>query len=482
MSDNDKGEAKEASKTAPESLEPNKAVVEQRMESLNAGLQSVKPPASPASSSGRSREKFAAVKGMNDLLPPQIETWQFLERTARELFGTWGYAEVRTPILEDTALFVRSVGEVTDIVSKEMYTFTDKGDRSLTMRPENTAPAVRAYIEHGFAQQPVTRWYYLGPMFRYERMKTGRYRQFYQLGAEAYGSQDASQDVENIALAWHFLKAIGVQHVTLHLNSLGDASDRPTYLAALKAHFAPHLASFSDAAKETFERNTMRLLDTKEEALHPLVESAPRVGDFLGEAAAKHFEEVKALLGTLGIPFVLDPTLVRGLDYYTRTTFEFIYEPPAGDNALGTAGTVCGGGRYDNLVKELGGPEKPAVGFAMGLDRLVLLLESLGKRPERLPLLFVATMDGELKAHALKLVTDLRGQGLFVDFDPRGGKIKRQVERASTLKARYFAVYGEREHQSRTLTLKAMDLPDGDPNKEVSVGLDALSGWLAAAR
>lgn len=423
-------------------------------------------------------QKFAAVKGMNDLLPPQIETWQFLERTARELFGTWGYSEIRTPIVEDTALFVRSVGEVTDIVSKEMYTFTDKGDRSITLRPENTAPAVRAYIEHGFAQQPVTRWYYLGPMFRYERMKTGRYRQFYQLGAEAYGSQDASQDVENIALAWHFLLAVGVKDVTLHLNSLGDAVDRPRFLEALKAHFAPHVEGFSAASKETFERNTMRLLDSKEEALEALVASAPRIGDFIGDAARAHFDEVKALLTTLGIPFVVDPTLVRGLDYYTRTTFEFIYEPQ-GDNALGTAGTVCGGGRYDNLVHELGGPEKPAVGFAMGLDRLVLLLEALGKRPERRPLLFIATMDGALKSYALKLITELRLRGLVVDFDPRGGKIKRQVERASSLRARYFAVYGDQEHQSRTLKLKAMDLPDGAPDKEVSVSLDTLGAWLA---
>ncbi len=419
-------------------------------------------------------QKFAAVKGMNDLLPPAIELWQFIEGTARAMFGTWGFAEIRTPIVEDTALFVRSVGEVTEIVSKEMYTFTDKGDRSITMRPENTAPAVRAFIEHGFAQQPLTRWYYLGPMFRYERMKTGRYRQFYQLGAEAYGSADASQDVELIALAWNFLQAIGVKHVSLHLNSLGDAADRPKYLEALKAHFAPHVGSFSATAKDTFERNVMRLLDTKEEALAELVKSAPRVGDFLGEAAKKHFDEVKALLGALGIPFELDPNLVRGLDYYTRTTFELIYQPPEGENALGTAGTVCGGGRYDALVHELGGPEKPAVGFAMGLDRLVLLLEALGKRPQRRPLLFVATMDGELKTHALKLVTELRQRGLAADFDPRGGKIKRQIERASSVNARFFFVYGQSEHERRTIKLKDMDA-----HTEVDVPLDGLATWLA---
>jgi len=426
-------------------------------------------------------QKLVAVKGMNDLMSPQIELWQFVERTAREMFGTWGYSEIRTPIVEDTALFVRSVGEVTDIVSKEMYTFEDKGGRSLTMRPENTAPAVRAYIEHGLGQQPLTRWYYLGPMFRYERMKTGRYRQFYQLGAEAYGPADASQDVENIALAWSFLKAIGIQHVTLHLNSLGDAADRPRYLEALKAYFAPHVATFSEAARDTFERNTMRLLDTKEEALRPLVAGAPVIGDFLGDAACAHFDEVQALLTKLEIPFVLDRALVRGLDYYTRTTFEFIYEPPSGESTLGTAGTVCGGGRYDNLVHELGGPEKPAVGFAMGLDRLVLLLEALGTQAPRRPLLFVATMEGELKAHAFKLVTDLRLKGLAVDFDPRGGKIKRQAERASAVKARHFVVYGQSEHEAKVLKIKNMDLPDADPNKEVSVPLDDLAPWLLNA-
>jgi histidyl-tRNA synthetase len=225
----------------------------------------------------------------------------------------------------------------------------------------------------------------------------------------------------------------------------------------------------------------MRLLDTKEEALLPLVKSAPHVSDFVSEGAKAHFEEVQALLTALDIPYVLDPKLVRGLDYYTRTTFEFIYEPPDGSSALGTAGTVCGGGRYDNLIHSLGGPEKPAVGFAMGLDRLVLLLDSLRKPSVRRPIVFVATMEGALKTAAVRLLTDLRKCGLFVDFDPRGGKIKRQIERASAVNARYFLVYGEAEHQSKTVRLKNMDLADGDPNKEVAVAVDALAEWLRSA-
>ncbi len=422
-------------------------------------------------------QKFDGVKGMNDLLPPQMATWQVIERTARELFGTWGYSEIRTPIVESTSLFERSVGEVTDIVRKEMYTFLDKGDRSLTMRPEGTAPAARAYVEHQFAQkEPLTRWFYLGPMFRYERMKTGRYRQFYQLGAEAYGSADPAQDAEMIALGSRYLTRLGVPHVKLHLNSLGDGSTRPKYIEALQAHFKG--ATLSADAALTFERNPMRLLDSKEEALQALIHSAPAILDFIDDASREHFGEVRRLLLALGIESTLDTRLVRGLDYYTRTTFEFIYQPPEGENVLGTAGTVCGGGRYDGLIKELGGPEKPAVGFAMGLDRLVLLLEALGQRPDQAPLLFVGTMDGPARTEALKLVMGLRDRGLKVDFDPRGGKLKRQLDRAAAVGARYLFVFGDGELQTRQLKVKALGLPDGHPEKEQQVSLDGLEAWL----
>ena len=425
-------------------------------------------------------QKLAGVKGMNDLLPPQIETWQRVERTARALFGCYGYSEIRTPIVEDTALFVRSVGEVTDIVKKEMYTFNDKGGRSITMRPEGTAPAARAYIEHGVANtEPITRWFYMGPMFRYERMKTGRYRQFYQLGAEAYGSADPSMDVEVIALTAEFLKQIGVPDVVLHLNSLGDGSTRPQYVEALKAHFAPLTHLMSEDARQTFERNPMRLLDSKEEALQEPIAKAPAILDFIDEASRKHFDDVQRLLGRLGIAYELDRRLVRGLDYYTRTTFEFIYQPKSGDNALGTAGTVCGGGRYDGLVHELGGPEKPAVGFAMGLDRLVMLLEA-GKAPQATgPTLFIGTFDGPLRDDAVATVMRLRNAGHRVDFDPRGGKLRRQIERADKVGARYFATWGEQEVQEGALELKALGLPDDHPNKTTKVELARLGEWLA---
>jgi len=423
-------------------------------------------------------QKFAGVKGMNDLLPPHIETWQFVEAQARQAFAAYGYSEIRTPIVEDTALFVRSVGEVTDIVTKEMYTFEDKGGRSITMRPENTAPAVRAYIEHGFAQvEPLTRWFYLGPMFRYERMKTGRYRQFYQIGCEAFGAADPAQDVEVISVGQQFLKRLGVTDVVLHLNSLGDHTTRPAYTAALTRYFEPFAAVMSEDAKITLAKNPMRLLDSKEEALQEPISRAPAILDFIDDASKAHFDEVRRLLDGLGLAHAIDRRLVRGLDYYTRTTFEFIYQPQ-GENALGTAGTVCGGGRYDRLVKELGGPDKPAVGFAMGLDRLVLLLEALGKREASRPMLFVVTMDGPVRDHAIKLVMALRNQGLAVDFDPRGGKVKRQVERASHVRARYLFVYGDAEHQGGQVRLKDMDLPEDHPKKEQQVALAELARWL----
>jgi histidyl-tRNA synthetase len=422
---------------------------------------------------------FAGVKGMNDLRSPQIEIWQRIEGVARELFGRYGYSEIRTPIVEDTALFVRSVGEVTEIVGKEMYTFTDKGDRSISMRPEGTAPAARAYIEHSIANvEPLTRWFYMGPMFRYERMKTGRYRQFYQLGAEAYGALDPAQDVEIIALCAAFFQKIGVPDVVLHLNSLGDGSTRPAYLEKLKAHFAPLVEAMSPEAKLAYEKNTMRLLDSKEPALQEAIVSAPAILESIDEASKAHFEEVQRLLKKLGIPFELDRRLVRGLDYYTRTTFEFIYEPKTGDNALGTAGTVCGGGRYDRLVHELGGPEKPAVGFAMGLDRLVMLVEKLNAPERGGPTLFIGTFDGPERDDAVALVMKLRNDGFHVDFDPRNGKLPKQKERASKVNAAYFAAYGGNEHSSRTLKIDNMRLPKDAPKETVEVTLDALLEWL----
>ena len=423
--------------------------------------------------------KISGVKGMNDLFAPSIETWQRIEQTARALFARYGFSEIRTPIVEHTELFVRSVGEVTDIVGKEMYTFTDKSDRSITLRPEGTAPAVRAYIEHSIANvEPLTRWYYLGPMFRYERMKTGRYRQFFQIGAEAIGVADPAQDVEVLSFCHELLTQLGVPDVVLHLNSLGDAGSRPAYLEALKQHFAPLVETMSADAKLAYERNTMRLLDSKELALQEAIAAAPAIIDFIDDESKKHFETVQRLLTRLGIPYQLDRRLVRGLDYYSRTTFEFVYQPKSGENALGTAGTVCGGGRYDRLVHELGGPEKPAVGFAMGLDRLVMLLESVKGQERKGPTLFVGTFDGPEREEAIAMVLKLRNEGFAVDFDPRGGKLPRQKERAAKVNAAWFLAYGDAEHRSQIFKIDKLQTSKDAAKVTIEIAMDQLRTWL----
>ncbi|MEN9798021.1 MAG: hypothetical protein RL653_1717 [Pseudomonadota bacterium] len=418
--------------------------------------------------------KISGVKGMNDVLPGEVEAWQFVERTARELFQRFGYGELRTPTVEDTALFIRSVGEDTDIVGKEMYTFEDKGGRSLSLRPEGTAPAVRAYIEHAVAnQEPVTRWFYLGPMFRYERMKTGRYRQFHQLGCEAYGSRDPAQDVEVLDFLWQFLQAVGLTGVKLHLNTLGDDACRPAWQAALVAHLSGQREALCADCQRRLETNPLRVLDCKNEQCQSVARAAPDIHGSLCEGCRGHFDDVKRLLGALDIPFEVDARLVRGLDYYTRTTFEFI----ASDPVLGTAGTVAGGGRYDKLVKSLGGPDTPAVGFGLGLERVVLLLRATGRTFAQPPELFVAWMDDASRTDALVRISRLRRAGFRVEFDPRGGSLKSQLKRADKVGARYALVLGDAELKSGEAQLKQM--AGGDP---LPVKLDALADVLAAGR
>ncbi|HSP78150.1 MAG TPA: histidine--tRNA ligase, partial [Myxococcaceae bacterium] len=322
-------------------------------------------------------QKISGVKGMNDILPGEVEIWQFVERTTRELFARFGYGEVRTPMVEDTALFVRSVGEETDIVGKEMYTFEDKGGRSLSLRPEGTAPAARAYIEHSVMnQEPLTRWYYLGPMFRYERMKTGRYRQFHQIGAEAYGSREPAQDVELMDMVVQLLQKLGLSEVSLNINSLGDEACRPAYQARLVEHLRGHAGELCADCQRRLESNPLRVLDCKVERCQQIAQAAPSILESLCEPCRAHFDEVQRKLTALDIRFQVNPRIMRGLDYYTRTAFEFIAAHPA----LGTASTVGGGGRYDKLVKSLGGPDVPAVGFGLGLDRLCLLLKESGQK------------------------------------------------------------------------------------------------------
>ncbi len=414
--------------------------------------------------------KVSGVKGMNDLLPPDSSVWQHVEQTVRELFARFGYQEVRTPVVEDTALFVRSVGEATDIVGKEMYTFEDKGGRSLSLRPEGTAPAARAYIEHAVAnQEPVTRWFYMGPMFRYERMKTGRYRQFHQIGAEAYGASEAAQDVELMDMVVQLLEALELKDISLNLNSLGDETCRPAYQEQLVAYLQAHRDELCADCQARLERNPLRVLDCKNERCQAVVAASPNIQTFLCEPCRAHFDEVKRKLDLLGIHYVVNPRMVRGLDYYTRTAFEFIASHPA----LGTASTVGGGGRYDRLVKQLGGPDVPAVGVALGLERLCLLLASEAGRYAAPPDLFVAFADAAAAEQGFVLVSRLRKAGLRVEFDPRGGSLKSQMKRADRTHARYALVLGENELASGKGQLKPMQ--GGEP---IPVALDEVAAAL----
>jgi histidyl-tRNA synthetase len=417
-------------------------------------------------------QRYSGVKGMNDLLAPDIAVWHLLEARAREVFRRFGYQEIRTPVLEDTALFVRSVGETTDIVGKEMYTFEDRAGRSLSLRPENTAPAVRAYIEHAqHVRESVTRWYYMGPMFRYERMKTGRYRQFWQMGGEAYGSGEPVQDAELIDLGLQIFAELGLEGVRLELNSLGDATCRPAYLEALTAYLQAHRSELCTECQGRLERNPLRVLDCKNPTCQAVVAGAPHVTDALCGPCRTHFEAVQRKLDAIHAPYTLNPRMVRGLDYYTRTTFEFLSD----EASLGTANALGGGGRYDGLVKELGGPDVPAVGWAMGMDRICLLLSKRGRRAEASPVLFVAIADTSAQEPGFQLVSELRRAGHAVDFDPRGGSLKSQMKRADKSGARWAMVLGEREVASGEGELKP--LQGGDP---IRTRLDAVGKTLAS--
>jgi histidyl-tRNA synthetase len=351
-----------------------------------------------------------------------------------------------------------------------MYTFVDKGDRSLSLRPEGTAPAARAYIEQAmWNKEPVSRWYYMGPMFRYERMKTGRYRQFSQIGCEAYGAKEPAQDVEVIDWVMQFFAAIELQGVSLQLNSLGDDVCRPVYQKALVDYLTAHKEQLCADCQRRLETNPLRVLDCKNEQCQKIAASAPNIQGSLCDACRAHFDEVKKLLEALSIPYELNPRMVRGLDYYTRTAFEFI----ASDPILGTASAVGGGGRYDKLVRSLGGPDVPAVGFGLGLERLVLLLSKSGRQFSEKPDLFVAWADEASKIEAMKRISDLRKKGLWIEFDPRGGSLKSQMKRADKVAARYALVLGDQELKSGSAQLKPM--AGGEAR---TVALDELASAL----
>lgn len=385
--------------------------------------------------------KIAAPRGTADIYPPVSARWQEFETRVHGIARRFGYGEIRTPMFESTELFIRGVGETTDIVEKEMYTFLDKGGRSMTLRPEWTAPVVRAMLEHNLLAQGAQRLYYIGPFFRYERPQAGRYRQANQFGIECFGYAGPEADVEVMQVAYELLRAYRVPGVVLHVNSIGDDCCRPAYREALLAHFRPHAAFLSADSQRRLERNPLRILDSKAAEDRELVASAPTFGDTLCEACSAHFSGVRALLEAIGIPFVVEPRLVRGFDYYTRTVFEFI------SDALGAQSTVCGGGRYDDLVRSLGGPPTPAVGFGLGIERFLMVLEAAGEgaSPARQGIAAIA-LGADARAELVPLVAALRATGdLPITIDYSDGKLQAHFKKADRANARAALILGDDE-------------------------------------
>lgn len=392
-------------------------------------------------------------KGTKDVLPNQSCKWQFIEKSARETAEIFNIKEVRTPVFEHTELFLRGVGETTDVVNKEMYTFEDKGGRSITLKPEGTAGAVRLFIENGLASTPMPlKTYYITPCFRYERPQAGRLREFHQFGVEVFGAKSAETDAEVIFAASTFLNKLGIKKTELQINSIGCRICRAEYNKALKEYFRPHLAEMCETCRSRFDKNPLRMLDCKEEKCKKITADAPKILDFLCEDCNTHFEKVKSLLSANKVPYVVNSGIVRGLDYYTKTVFEFV------STDIGAQGAVCAGGRYDNLVEELGGPSLPAIGFAAGIERLMLLMENTGVSfPDgQKPLIYVAGMDDATRAKAFEIVAQLRAKGINAEADLMERSVKAQFKYADKLGAQYVAVIGGNELISGEANIKNM--------------------------
>ncbi len=392
-------------------------------------------------------------KGTKDVLPNQSCKWQFIEKSARETAEIFNIKEVRTPVFEHTELFLRGVGETTDVVNKEMYTFEDKGGRSITLKPEGTAGAVRLFIENGLASTPMPlKTYYITPCFRYERPQAGRLREFHQFGVEVFGAKSAETDAEVIFAASTFLNKLGIKKTELQINSIGCRICRAEYNKALKEYFRPHLAEMCETCRSRFDKNPLRMLDCKEEKCKKITADAPKILDFLCEDCNTHFEKVKSLLSANKVPYVVNSGIVRGLDYYTKTVFEFV------STDIGAQGAVCAGGRYDNLVEELGGPSLPAIGFAAGIERLMLLMENTGVSfPNgQKPLIYVAGMDDATRAKAFEIVARLRANGVNAEADLMERSVKAQFKYADKLGAQYVAVIGGNELISGEANIKNM--------------------------
>ncbi|MGF1535616.1 MAG: histidine--tRNA ligase [Elainellaceae cyanobacterium] len=423
-------------------------------------------------------EVVKAVRGTRDILPDDIAYWYKVEATARNILTRAAYREIRTPMFEQTNLFERSIGEATDVVGKEMYTFSDRGDRSLTLRPENTASVARAFIEHGLHAQGLQRLWYLGPMFRYERPQAGRQRQFHQVGVEVLGSDDPRVDVEVIALATQFLQALGLTDLKLVFNSIGDLGDRQRYRQALVDYLTGYRDELDSDSQDRLERNPLRILDSKDKRTREILQTAPSLHKYLGDASQQRFEQVQALLQDLNISYTLDSQLVRGLDYYTHTVFEIQSE------ALGAQATVCAGGRYNGLVEQLGGPDTPAIGWASGIERLILLLQQESETQTAPPDLYIVSRGDRAEAQALVLAHKLRESGFAAELDVTGSAFGKQLKRADRSGAVACIMLGESEAESASVQLKwlASGEQEAMPQTELLENTSDLLNRLQGAR
>ena len=395
-----------------------------------------------------------APRGTKDILPDSVERWRYAEEKIRKICRCFGYSEIRTPLFEHTELFQRGIGDTTDVVEKEMYTFTDRGGRSITLRPENTAAAVRAYLEHKlYAENALTKLFYIGSMFRFDRPQKGRVREFHQFGVEALGEASPAVDAEIILLAVRFLESLGLSELSLSINSVGDPACRPVYREKLREFFREKLDGLCEDCRSRYDRNPLRILDCKNPKCQELSVGAPEITDCLCDECADHFGKVKSYLTAAGVEFTCDPRLVRGLDYYTKTAFEIKYEP------LGAQSAVAGGGRYDGLVEEIGGAPTPAVGFAVGLERVMLAMETQGLFPEREGRAdaFVVAMGDAAREEAFRLLAELRDAGLAALTDYAGRSMKSQMKQADKAKARYALILGEDELGKGVVTLRNME-------------------------
>ena len=416
---------------------------------------------------------FNIPKGTKDVLPEDSYKWHYIEDAVRETTRLFDVKEIRTPTFEHTELFLRGVGDTTDIVNKEMYTFFDKGNRSITLKPEGTAGVARCFVENSLYAGPLpVKTYYITPVFRYERPQAGRLREHHQFGVELYGSYGAEMDVEAISIAKSLFVRLGLDNLTLNINSIGCPTCRKEYNKALKEYYKDHIDDMCETCRERLDKNPLRILDCKEEKCKKINADAPVILDYLCDDCKKHMDDLKKGLETLEIPYVVNPRIVRGLDYYTRTVFEFV------SNDIGAQGTVCGGGRYDNLVEEVGGKPCPSVGFGMGIERLILVLENAGKMPNKCDNVtaFVGYVGDELKFDALKIVNKLRSAGISADTEFTGRSVKAQMKYAGKIGAKFTAILGTDELEKGVVNVKNMESGESTP-----VNIDELTKFFIEA-